>query len=79
MTGRKPQEAINPVEFPEALHQLWLWFLELNASRSSGMGACPISYSDMQAYFSLMQCRPEPWEISAIRRLDGVALESIRG
>jgi hypothetical protein len=78
MTGKMPAEGINPVEFPEILDQLWLWFLDLNSSRSGGMGPGPITYPDMQAYFRLMRIDPEPWQVGVIKRMDGIALESMR-
>lgn len=77
MTGRMPEEGINPVDFPEALAHLWQWFLQLNSARQSGMSASPITYPDMRAFFSLYGIAPQGWELDAIRLLDGIALESM--
>lgn len=77
MTGRTQPEGINPIEFPEALAHLWQWFLQLNSARQPGMGASPITYPDMQAFFSLYGIAPQGFELDAIRLLDSVALESM--
>ncbi len=71
-----PEEGINPVEFPDVLYDLWQWFLDLNASRTSGMGPSPITQLDLLAYSQLHQVRFEQWQLSAIRHLDRVALSS---
>ena len=78
MTGRMPEEGINPVEFPDVLYDLWNWFLDLHASRGAGMGPSPITQLDLFAYSQLHQVRFEQWQLSAIRQLDGIALNSAR-
>jgi hypothetical protein len=76
MTGTMPDEGINHAEFPDHIGYLWGWFLSLNASRGGGMGPSPITYLEMQAYFSLMRITPSPFDIDALRRLDSIALQS---
>ena len=72
-----PEEGINPETLPEVCASAWNWFLRLSGTRQSGMsGPLPISNTEMLAFFELEGCRPEYWEMSAIRRLDAVALES---
>ena len=39
------------------------------------MGVNPISYQEMQSYFSLHKISPDEWEIDAIKMLDGIALK----
>lgn len=78
MTGKMPDEGINPVESPDLLYDLWRWFLDLNASRQAGMGGVgPITYLELQAYSAVQGIRMEGWEIAAIRSLDRVALDSV--
>lgn len=77
MTGRMPEEGINPVEFPDVLHDLWYCFLDLNkARRKAFVGIEPISYLEIQAYCSLTGSRFDGWELSTLQELDTVALES---
>lgn len=40
------------------------------------MGANPISYTEIDAYFNLQQHRPETWEVQAIVKLDDIALDA---
>jgi hypothetical protein len=55
---------------------VWLWFLELNRSRSSnGFGPSPIGYGDILAWGQVTGSRPAPWEIEAIKRLDNSYLK----
>lgn len=64
-------------EFPEAVSYLWHWFLSLHGARgSSGFGPNPISWADMQAFFSLHGLRPTATELDLLRRLDAVALKA---
>lgn len=76
MTGRMPEEGINPGELPDFLAYLWHWFLDLRAKRGGGMGPGPITHTEMQAYFSLMRVTPSPTDIRTINRLDVIALNS---
>ena len=59
---------------PELLSHIWFWFCDLSAGRSVGMAANPISWADMQAYFSLTGERPSKFELDAIRLIDNLAL-----
>lgn len=74
-TGKTPIELENLLELPEMSVLIWKYFLELNNSRQSGMGVNPISYSEMQAYFNLINVNPEIYEVEAIKMLDNVALK----
>lgn len=72
-----PDEGINHIEFPEIMHQVWRWFIDLSAARSVGMGgALGITYLDIHAYSQLHGIRFESWELSAIRQLDNAFLNS---
>lgn len=72
-----PEEGINPEELPPVASHVWQWFLQLNASRQGGMsGPLPLSNTEILAFFQLEGLWPEPWELQALRALDGVALAS---
>jgi len=76
-TGNKPVELDSLVELPASMYEVWKFFIELNNARSSnGFGVNPLSYVEIDAYFRLQQIVPETWEISAIKKLDNVALEA---
>lgn len=50
--------------------------MQLNAKRTSnGFGMNPLTWSDVQAYFSLFRIVPEDAEIQLIMLLDNVFLE----
>lgn len=76
MTGRMPEEGINPVEFPEVLAELWGWFLRLNAGRGGGFGTQPITEQGIGWFFHNRGIRPQMWQLDALRLLDRVALDS---
>lgn len=42
------------------------------------MSVNPISWSDMRAYFNLIQYQPYEWEIELINRLDNVFLNHVQ-
>lgn len=57
-------------------YEVWGWFLRLNSKRgSNGFGANPIPYSEILAFFDLLQYCPSAWELELIERLDGIVLE----
>lgn len=72
-----PEEGINPEDPPELLYELWQRFLDLNASRGSGMGPAPITQLDLYAYAQLHQIRFQEWELAALRHLDRIALNGM--
>lgn len=77
MTGRMPDEGVNPVEFPSALADVWEWFLRLNRKRPAGMSSvAPIPESEIGWFFANRGITPEGWVLDAIDRLDVVAMAS---
>lgn len=47
------------------------WFADLHQRRGmGGMAPCPISWSDLRAYFLLIGVAPERWQIDGIFALD---------
>jgi len=58
---------------------LWLWFCDLHAARGgAGSNPHPITYPDIQAWSALSGCRPYPWEVSVIKRLDRIYLIALQ-
>ena len=73
--GINPKELENLVELPNSLAHCWQWFLDLNNTRQVSMGASAISYTEMKAYFELLQIQVESWEIEVIKMFDRVAMK----
>lgn len=57
-------------EIPECCLWLWMLFMEIQQGRQSGMGANPISWSDLQAFLSFNDLHLAPCEIRIIRAFD---------
>jgi hypothetical protein len=75
-TGITPQELLDIPEIPQSMVSIWTHFINLHNTRTTGMsGANAITYSDILAYFTLLQEQPEIWEINTIRRLDTAVLQ----
>jgi hypothetical protein len=56
--------------------EVYQWFLALNNRRASGgMGVSPVLFTEMQAYFSLIQVTPLPWEVQVLCAFDNTVLE----
>lgn len=53
----------------------WQYFIALHNKRQAGMSINPISWSDMQSYFNLIQYQPYEWEIDLINNLDSIFLQ----
>lgn len=75
MTGKMPDEGINPAPYPDTLHELWCAFKVLHAGRVGEMGLSPIKESEIRAYCLNRGVRFSGWELDAIRALDGASQE----
>lgn len=76
-TGIKPKELEDIVELPESCVQVWKWFIDLhNARGSNGFGVNPIPYTEIKAYFDLIEVQPEDWEVTLIKLFDNEALSA---
>lgn len=77
-TGRKPPELENIVECPKGLFYLWVWFNRIEQSRTYGgmQGINPIQYSEIKAFFELIEVDPMEWEIIVIKQLDSIAMKA---
>lgn len=74
-TGRKPKQLAEIPEMPADVGYLWAWFLELDGGRGgNGFGLNPLSYSEIQAWATLMRVKLVPWEVEAIKRIDSVRI-----
>ena len=63
---------------PDGAEYLWGWFWDLDAGRgSNGFGLNPLSYSEMKAWAELTQQMLDPWEVSALRKMDMARLEAV--
>jgi hypothetical protein len=61
---------------PAVFNNIYQDFLELNSARSNnGYGPNPISFSEIQAFYSLNRIQPEPWEVFMIRYFDAVIIK----
>ena len=75
MTGRRPPELDELVDFPSDMRYQWQYFIALHNKRSSnGFEGNPISYQEMYSYFSLIGYFPMEWEIELISALDDIFL-----
>lgn len=78
MTGKMPEDGINPVEFPESMDQVWTWFLRLCSKRPPAMaGISPIPESEIGWFFHNRGIEPEIWVLDAINELDAVAISIV--
>lgn len=73
-TGETPSQLI-PIDMPRMIEYLWMYFLELNNTRSSGMGINAITYSEISAWCFLNDIELSPFEVKVIKMLDSVFVE----
>lgn len=74
-TGESISE-LEYAEIPDCVNYLWQWFVELSSSRSSsGFGANPISYLEINAWDKLNMHWIRPWEVETIKRMDAIFLD----
>ena len=70
--GDVPDWIENPPSIPVIFDHVWHWFLSLNAARQADN---LISFSDMQAYFNMINAAPSRWDLSLIQMLDNQFLQ----
>ena len=71
-TAAKIRKCLAGPPLPILLRHVWFWFCELSGSRSSGMAANPISYTEIEAWGRLTGRRPDVREVRLIVMLDSV-------
>ncbi len=59
---------------PYSLGYLWEIFIELSSKRTAGMQMNAISYTDIFSYCQLKKITLTQFELSAIEKLDEIAL-----
>lgn len=60
----------------ESVRGLWEMFLQLSATRRSGMTAHPFTMVDIEAYCRMTGVRLTEWELETLIALDTVALNA---
>jgi hypothetical protein len=65
-------------EVPIAGRRVWDIFLELNATRTVGMAANPISVGEIEACSRMRREPVRPFELDMLRALDRAYLEAAR-
>jgi hypothetical protein len=61
-------------ELPLLLRVLWEHFLALNRTRQAGMGANPLTYTEIDAYCRLNRIDFTPWELDCLLDIDTALL-----
>lgn len=65
--------------FPMALAYLWRTYNRLRRRKgSSGFGASPIEWTDIEAFLRVTRTSLMSWEISALERIDDAFLAGVR-
>lgn len=66
------------MECPESLVYLWNIFNNLDHTRTIGgmAGYNPLQFSEIKAYFELIQVMPFEWELTTLLKLDRIALKA---
>ena len=78
VSGRMPEEGINPGSIPAAVAHVWNWFGALRQSAAAGFsGPMPITNLEMLAFVTLEGLALEGWETRAIRAVDSAYLQSL--
>jgi hypothetical protein len=76
-TGEISPKLLSAPRLPVFTAHIWSWFCDLGRSRRMGFSALEsISWTEIQAYFRLMELRPQQWELMAIVMLDDAFMRS---
>lgn len=76
-TGITPAELQNEPELDDIFHEPWSWFLRLHNKRQQSFGISPIGFSEIKAFFELLQYTPSAWELEILEFIDTTAVEEI--
>jgi len=60
---------------PVAGQRVWDWFWELDKGRQVGMELNVLSWSDIAEWQRITGAQPEPWELTAIHRMERYRLD----
>lgn len=64
------------MEIPECVQALWSTFVQLSATRRTGMGPSAITLTDIEAWCRLSGVRLSPWELDTLLAVDAAMLKS---
>jgi hypothetical protein len=56
------------------LEPTWRWFCQLSRRRQSGMAACPLTYTELEAFERKALVEFSAWQADLIMRLDDAVL-----
>lgn len=72
------QNHVPETHIPMEAEHLWNWFWSLSSARgSSGFGgAAPLSFTEIRAWIEVTGLTVHPWEIDAIRAMDGAYMQA---
>jgi hypothetical protein len=76
--GYPPAELVNPFSLPDLYAHLWRDFWELHQTRQVGMSANAITYAEIEAYSRLLHRELSTSDVTIIKRLDALFLNSIK-
>lgn len=61
---------------PIETEYIWDWFQDLHGHRRAGFNVDALNWTEILAYFILLDLRPQRWELEAIARLDTAYISS---
>ena len=79
-TGEAPQELTDllSVKCPELMAHVWLWFLELNSTRTNnGFSQNSVSFAEIECWARLNEITLNSFEVKAIRSVDDCYLSKM--
>lgn len=71
-------DADQNLQCPYELEYLYTWFVELGSTRQSGMGLCPITFTEMQSWAELIGITLSAFEVRTLRRIDTLYVHHFR-
>lgn len=62
---------------PPVVRELWHTYMQLAASRRTGMGMSPLTLADIDAWQRLHGVRLTPWELDTVIDLDAASMAAL--
>ena len=73
------QDELDIGELPQGTEYLLHWFLEIGSARSfTDNGPCPITYSDIINWKTLMEADINPLEVSILKQIDNIYISVVQ-
>lgn len=80
LAHKKPHpDSLNLPVIPCEVEHVYEWFLSLDNGRQAGMGLCPLAWTEIHAYFSLLGVVPDSDELLLLRAFDNAFIEVMSG